>query len=299
MDVSVHSTDVPSFMRNPGWEKLQQEIAVGQAGKRTEDVARLDEIKAQVEAAEIEDGVSALGTPASEEELFVLRRKFHTLSLEWLTEKPLTAEEMNEIISLWSEIGEKPFVDKGAFISLAEVKEAERNRQEGQINVIRRLVQTPKIPISPNLELPETSSLGGKLDGEGTTFVLGGGFFGENPRYRQYFYGMLFNDAEKTQLIWLFDEVKPESFVPVATLKEALARKFGHGNGHQPIGTIGDRLPGVKDALLQGHPDRHVANSAPQEGTRPRPSGRKRQVDPADDGDESVATSGRASARKK
>lgn len=298
MGVLDNSANGPSFTQNPGWPALQEEIAAGKAGQRAEDAARLDKIKAQITVAEITPGVSALGTATSEEELFVLRRKLHQYaSLGWLIEKPLTAGEMSEIISLWLELGEKPFLDKGAFISLAEVRETERERQEGQIEVIRRLVQSSRVTISTNLELPETSPLGGKLDGEGMTFVLGGGFFEENPGFRVYFRGMLFNDAEKAKLIWFFDEMKPSSFVSVATLKEGLARKFRRGNGHVPHGTIGDRLPGVEDVLLQGHPDRHAVGPAPRREAKPR---RKPKGEPnAGDDEDFVATDGRASGRKK
>lgn len=300
MGVSDDNT-VPSFMRNPGWEALQEEIRAGQQGKRAEDAARLDAIKTQLSAVvEIMSGVSALGTPASEEELFILRRKFHAPSFEWLIEKPLTADEVSTIISLRSELDEKPFLDKSAFISLTEVKEIERKRQEGQIEIIRRLMKASKISFSPKTELPETSSLGGKIDGEGTTFVLGGWFFGENPLYRRYFYGMIFNDAEKEQLVWLFDEVKPESFVSIVKLKEVLARKFAHGNGHESISTVGERLPGVEDVLLQGHPDRHAASPAPRREAKAKPSGRTRQVPRTDDDDEfAAAGGGRSRGRKK
>lgn len=301
MGISDDDTSVPSFMRNPGWEALQEEIRAGQAGKRAEDAARLDALKTQLSAVvEVGPGVSALGTPASEEELFLLHRKFHRFAaVQWLIGKPLTVTERDEIVSLW--VSTDPTLDRESFLSLAAAKEAEVKRQKEQIEVIRRLMKASKVTISPRVELPETSSLGSPLADDEHSFVLNKWFFEENYRYRQYCYGMVFSEEEKRKLVWLFDEISPKSFVSVAELKTALARKFARGNGHEPISTVGERLPDVEDALLQGHPGRHTAGSAPQREAKPRSNGRKRPMDQATDDDDefAVAGGGRSRGRKK
>lgn len=294
MDTPQDSTPpVPSFMQNPGWEALQEEIRAGQQGKRLEARSRLDEIKAQLSAvAEIEAGVSALGTTASKEELFVLRRKHHRhASLEWLIKKPLTEGEVDEILALWSKLGGQPMLAKDAFISLAEAEEVKRKREEGQLETIRRLMQTSKISFGPATELPEASSLGSPLDDDEHAYVLSKWFFEENPAFRPYFYGMVFSEEEKTRLVWLFDEVKPQSFSTIARLKEGLARRFANGTGHEPLSPIRER------AQFQGHPDRHQGNPEEVKPVKPRVAKGPKMEPPEDD--ELVSSRTRASGRKK
>lgn len=282
MGISDDSTNVPSFMKNPGWEALQEEIRLGQRAGLSEMQTRLDEVKAQVAAAEVESGISALGTPAPKEELFVLRRKFHRhASLEWLIEKPLVKGEVDEVIALWSKLGSQPMLDKGAFISLAEVEEMEQRREKGQIEVIKRLMQSPKISFGPTTKLPGVSSLGSPLDnGDEQAFVLSKWFFGANPRYKDYFFGMIFSENDTVRLVWLFDEVKPQSFTSVAKLKEALGRRLAGRTAEGSHGTIGDRLGGLDEQpRFQGHPNRHTAGS-PTKGAELKSAGKPKAEPP-------------------
>ncbi|MBI2452703.1 MAG: hypothetical protein HYV55_00520, partial [Parcubacteria group bacterium] len=289
----------PSFMQNPGWQKLQEELAAGKQAELTEARARLDEIKAALESVtEIKPGVSALGSPAPKDGLFVLRRRFHrnNESLRWLIERPVAAEERDEIVSLWSGLGGQPPLEEASFISLAEAEETERRRQEGQIETIRRLMQSPKISFGPQTELPETSSLGSPLTDEGRAFILNKWFFQENPGYKNYFYGMVFSEEEKTQLVWLFDEISPtSSFSSVKQLKEGLAAKVArhqllHGTGSEPHNSIRERAGG--SSRFQGHLDRHKSSPRKKEGETKPKAERKPRQEPEPDPDDSAGDAG-------
>lgn len=284
---------VPSFMKDPGWADLQAEIAAGQQARIGAARQRFDELKATLESVtEIESGVSALGTAAPKEELFVLKRKHaRHVKLAWLDEKPLTEKERDELIGLWGKFGSEPGLDITSFLSVAEAEELTRKRQEGRIETIRRLTQSPKISFSPESELPEESSLGSELTDDEHAFILSKWFFQDNPGYRDYFSGMVFSEKEKDRLVWLFDEMKPESFISVAKLKEILRRarerRFTNGTGSEPHNSVRERLAIGGTPRSQANPDRHDPAGAhkPAGKAKPKPRRERRHHEVPDSGE--------------